>query len=60
MTKRDLRIRRFPFVRFLTTGSAPSLMRLRHSDLSRVMISSFQFKDQRSNHESISDQVTVI
>ena len=60
MTKRDLRIRRFPFVRFLATGSAPSLMRLRHSDLSRVMISSFQFKDQRSNHESISEQVTVI
>ena len=59
MTKRDLRIRQFSFVRLLTTGSAPSPMRLRHFNLSWV--SSFQFNwDQRSNQESISDQVTVI
>ena len=47
MTKRDLRIRCFPFVRFLSTGSAPSLMRLRHFNLSRV--SSFQFNCRLQN-----------
>ena len=47
MTKRDLRIRCFPFVRFLSTGSAPSLMRLRHFNLSRV--SSFQINCRLQN-----------
>ena len=59
MTKRDLRIRQFPFVRFLTTGSAPSLMRLRHFNLSWVSSLKFNW-DQRSNQESISDHVTVM
>ena len=39
-----------PFVRFSPAGLSPSLMRLRHFDLSRV--SSSQFQDQRSNLES--------
>ena len=59
ITKRDLRIRCFPFVRFLTTGSAPSLMRLRHFNLSWVSSLKFNW-DQRSNQESISDHVTVM
>ena len=58
MTERDLRIKRFPFARFLSAGSAPSLMRLRQFDL--PWLNSSQFKDQRSNHERISCQVRII